>query len=425
MIPQQQLYSFDLVCAQQLDKQDPLADFRNRFHLPVQSSGEPYLYFTGNSLGCQPKGTAEAIKVELEDWKRLGVEGHLHARNPWMPYHERLTDSLSKIVGANPGEVVAMGALTANLHFLLVSFYQPKGRRMKILMEDDAFPSDSYALNSQVAFHGYTPEEAIIRLKPRSGEYYLRTEDILEVIEQEGDQVATLLMGGVNYFTGQAFEMGKITEAAHKQGITVGFDLAHAVGNFPLKLHGWGVDFAAWCSYKYLNAGPGAVAGVFVHERHAHNPDLPRFAGWWGHDKERRFLMEPDFVPVPGAEGWQLSNAPVLSMAALRASLDLFDEAGMQRLRAKSELLTGYLAYLIDQIPGISYITPKDPVQRGCQLSLVLDQGGKEVFDQLEAKGVICDWREPNVIRAAPVPLYNSFEEVYHFGRLLREILNG
>jgi kynureninase len=408
--------------ARQLDAQDPLHKYREQFHLPVQKNGKPFLYFTGNSLGCQPKSTREYVMTELDDWEKLGVEGHFHARNPWMPYHEFLTDSVSKLVGASENEAVVMGSLTNNLHLLMVSFYRPTAERYKILMEADAFPSDHYAMDSQAKFHGYDPKDAVIKMKPRAGEYTVRTEDILDMIEKEGDSIATIMFGGMNYYTGQLFEMEKITKAGHAKGCIVGFDLAHAVGNVPLKLHEWGVDFAAWCHYKYCNAGPGSVAGLFVHERFAHDFERPRFAGWWGHDKERRFLMESEFHPIVGAESWQLSNAPILSMASLRASLAIFDEVGMEALRAKSLKLTAYLEYLLadvyDQVP-IQVITPSDPAQRGAQLSLLTLKDGKALFNKLMDHGVITDWREPDVIRMAPVPLYNSYEDVWQFVQLL------
>lgn len=408
--------------ARQLDAQDPLHKYREQFHLPVQENGKPFLYFTGNSLGCQPKSTREYVMTELDDWARLGVEGHFHAKNPWLPYHEFLTGSVSKLVGAKEGEAVVMGSLTNNLHLLMVSFYRPTPTRYKILMEDDAFPSDHYAMDSQAKFHGFDPKEAVIKMKPREGEYVVRTEDVLEMIEREGDSIATIMFGGMNYYTGQLFEMEKITKAGHAKGCIVGFDLAHAVGNVPLKLHDWGVDFAAWCHYKYCNAGPGSVAGLFVHDRFAHDIERPRFAGWWGHDKDRRFLMESEFHPIPGAESFQLSNAPILSMASLRASLALFDEVGMDAIRAKSLKLTAYLAYLLadvyDQVP-IQVITPSDPNLRGAQLSLLALKDGKALFNKLMEQGVITDWREPNVIRMAPVPLYNSYEDVWKFVQIL------
>ncbi|MDB4286030.1 kynureninase [bacterium] len=411
-----------LAFAQEMDAQDPLRSYRKQFYHPLQKNGEPYLYFTGNSLGLQPKGVEENVLEEIREWQKLGVEGHFHGKHPWMPYHEFLTESLAKVVGAKPLEVVAMGSLTSNLHLLLVSFYRPKDNRYKIVIEGDAFPSDIYAVESQAKFHGYDPEDAVIKLRPRTGEHTIRTEDILSLIEEQGSSIATIMLGGLNYYTGQAFEMAKIVEAGHQQGCVVGFDLAHGAGNLHLKLHDWNVDFAVWCNYKYLNAGPGSVAGLFVHERHANNPDLPRFAGWWGHDKETRFKMGPDFQPISGAEGWQLSNAPILSMAALRASLALFDEVGMEALNTKSRMLTGYMEFLLqdvfDKVP-IEVITPSDPDQRGCQLSLLTLKNGKQLFDKLTEKGVITDWREPNVIRMAPVPMYNSFEDVWRFVEIL------
>jgi len=326
----------DLNYAIELDRNDPLNSYRQKFHLPVRENGEQYLYFCGNSLGLQPKSTSEFVNQELEDWKMLGVEGHFRAKNPWMPYHEFLTNSLAKIVGAKPIEVVAMNALTVNLHLMMVSFYRPKGKRVKIMMEADAFPSDHYAVKSQLNFHGVSNEDGLILLKPREGEDTIRTEDILQIIEEQGETIALIMIGGVNYYTGQLFDMKTITSAGHSKGCTVGFDLAHAVGNVKLELHSWGVDFAVWCSYKYLNAGPGAVAGCFVNEKHASDSDLPRFSGWWGHDKESRFTMPDDFVPIPTTESWQLSNAPILSMASLRASLAIFEEVGVEKLNAKS-----------------------------------------------------------------------------------------
>ncbi len=408
--------------ARQLDAQDQLRSYRERFHLPAQKNGEPFLYFTGNSLGLQPQSTRDYVMTELDDWAKFGVEGHFHARNPWMPYHEFLTESVSRLVGAQAGEAVVMGSLTNNLHLLMVSFYRPTATRYKILMEADAFPSDHYAMDSQAKFHGFDPKDAVIKMKPREGEYTVRTEDILDMIAREGDSIATIMFGGMNYYTGQLFEMEKIVQAGHAKGCIVGFDLAHAVGNVPLKLHDWGVDFAAWCHYKYCNAGPGSVAGLFVHERFAQDTDRPRFAGWWGHDKERRFLMESEFRPIAGAESWQLSNAPILSMASLRASLAIFDEVGMEALRAKSLKLTAYLEYLLadvyEQVP-IQVITPSEPAQRGAQLSLLTLKDGKALFNKLMEQGVITDWREPNVIRMAPVPLYNSYEDVWRFVQIL------
>ncbi len=405
------------------DAADPLRKFRERFHMPKHNGNEA-IYLTGNSLGLQPKTVRAFIEQELKDWETLGVEGHVHAKNPWLPYHEFLTESLARIVGAKPIEVVAMNSLTTNLHLLMVSFYRPTAERYKIVIEKGAFPSDQYAVVSQLAFHG-SDRDALIELSPREGETTLRTEDILETIEREGDSIALILIGGVNYYTGQAFDMQAISEAGHKKGCVVGFDLAHAAGNIELRLHDWDVDFAAWCSYKYLNAGPGAIAGAFVHERHSQNFDLPRFAGWWGHDKETRFLMGPEFRPIAGAEGWQLSNPPIFQLAALRASLEIFDEAGMHALREKSENLTGYLEHLLGTIQDdrISLITPADPKDRGCQLSIRVRDADKTLFDSITQRGVIADWREPDVIRVAPVPLYNSFKDVFRFSGVLKECL--
>lgn len=411
--------------AAKMDAADGLAGFRPKFLIPKTSSGEDCLYFTGNSLGLQPVTARKYIEEELDDWARLGVEGHLHARHPWLPYHEFVTEPLARVVGAKTGEVVAMNSLTVNLHLLMVSFYRPTADRFKIVIEKGAFPSDRYAVVSQLEFHGYSPDDALIELAPREGEATLRTDDILAAIEREGGSIALILMGGVNYYTGQAFDMQAITAAGHKSGCIVGFDLAHAAGNLPLQLHDWDVDFAAWCSYKYLNAGPGGIAGIFVHERHSRAFDLPRFAGWWGHNKETRFLMGPNFAPLAGAEGWQLSNPPIFQLAALRASLEIFDEATMPRLREKSEVLTAYLEFLLKQIDTdrISLITPGDAADRGCQLSIRVKNADKALFDAVTARGVVADWREPDVIRVAPVPLYNTFGDVYSFAEILAEIV--
>jgi kynureninase len=396
---------------------DPLVAFRERFHIPPMPNGSDCVYLCGHSLGLQPTSTREYVEQELEDWAGLGVDAHFQARNPWMPYHEILTDSLSRLVGALPIEVVAMNSLTVNLHLMMVSFYRPAAKRNKILIEANAFPSDQYAVKSQIQYHGYHPAEALIEVKPRAGETWIRTEDIEELIAQEGDKIALLMLGGVNYYSGQAFDFRRITDAGHAKGCVVGFDLAHAAGNLPLKLHDWDIDFAVWCSYKYLNAGPGAIAGCFVHQRHARDSQLPRFSGWWGHDKGNRFRMPPDFEAISGAEGWQLSNPSILSAAALRASLEIFDEATMQRLRAKSELLTGYLEFLLQQTSSkaFSIITPQDGAHRGAQLSLRVRENGREVCDTLAKKGIICDWREPDILRVAPVPLYNTFSDVHTF----------
>jgi len=415
-----------------LDKNDQLSRFRERFYIPKDTDGADVIYLTGNSLGLQPKSTRAFIEQELDDWARLGVEGHVHAKNPWLPYHEFLTESLARVVGAKPSEVVAMNSLTVNLHLLMVSFYRPTATRYKIIIEKGAFPSDRYAVESQLKFHKVLlsseseTQNALIELSPRDGETTLRTEDILGNIDREGDSVALILLGGVNYYTGQAFDMQAIAEAGHKNGCVVGFDLAHAAGNLELELHDWDVDFAAWCSYKYLNAGPGGIAGAFVHEGHAKSFGLPRFAGWWGHDKETRFLMGPEFIPLAGAEGWQLSNPPIFQLAALRASLEIFDEATIPALREKSVKLTGYMEHLLAQIETdrIEIITPNDPVERGCQLSIRVRNADKKLFDAITTRGVIADWREPDVIRVAPVPLYNSFEDVSRFAGILSECLN-
>lgn len=411
--------------AERLDANDPLSSFRSRFHIPLTSTGEETVYFTGNSLGLQPKTARACIEEELDEWARLGVEGHLHAKHAWLPYHEFVTEPLARLVGAHPAEVVAMNSLTVNLHLLMVSFYRPTSDRYKIIIEKGAFPSDQYAVASQLAFHGVN--DGLIELAPRDGESTLRTEDIIDAIDREGDKTALIMLGGVNYYTGQAFDMRAITDAGHKRGCIVGFDLAHAAGNLELRLHDWDVDFAAWCSYKYLNAGPGGIAGIFVHERHAHSFGLPRFAGWWGHDKATRFLMGPEFQPMPGAEGWQLSNPPIFQLAALRASLEIFDEAGIGNLRKKSVELTGYLEFLLSEIKDerISLITPADAAQRGCQLSIRVKDADKSLFESIGAKGVVSDWREPDVIRVAPVPLYNSFRDVFRFTQILRECLQS
>lgn len=411
--------------ALEMDARDPLKAFRQKFHIPPKKDGGEAVYFCGNSLGLQPHSARAYIERELKDWERLGVEGHFHAQNPWFSYHEFLTEKTARLVGATPNEVVNMNSLTVNLHLMMVTFYRPTPSRYKILMEHSAFPSDQYAVSSQVLFHQYDPSSAIIEMKPRAGDDCVRTEDIEKVISEEGDSIALVLFGGVNYYTGQLFDMGRLTKAAHARGCLVGFDLAHAAGNVLLKLHDWDVDFAVWCTYKYLNAGPGAIAGCFVHERHTKKTELPRFAGWWGHDKSTRFLMGPLFRPIQSAEGWQLSNPPVIQLAALKASLDIFDEAGMENLRKKSEWLTGYLEYLIREIEGdlVSIITPADAAQRGCQLSLRFKKNGKAYFEKLIKNGVICDWREPDVIRLAPVPLYNSFHDVYSFAQILKHKL--
>lgn len=411
--------------ARQLDVADPLAAWRGRFHIPVRPDGSEVIYLCGNSLGLQPKAVRRAVEQELDDWARLAVDAHFHGRTPWYSYHEVFRESGARLVGGVPGEVVTMNGLTVNLHLMMATFYRPTADRHAVLMEDCAFPSDTYAVRTQVAWHGFDPQEAVVTPKPRPGEHALRTEDIEAVLEREGRRIALVMMSGVNYYTGQVFDMQRIAAAARRHGCVVGFDLAHAAGNVELALHDWDVDFAAWCTYKYLNCGPGSVAGCFVHERHGRNLELPRLGGWWGNDPATRFLMhlQPRFVPREGADGWQLSNPPILSMAALRASLSIFDEVGMAALREKSRRLTGYLQFLLDRFPSERYevITPRDPEARGCQLSILAHDRPRELFDRLSAAGVVCDFREPNVIRVAPVPLYNSFLDVWRFARILQE----
>lgn len=408
-----------------LDAADPLTRFRDQFHIPRRGSGEEVVYFTGNSLGLQPRRVRGYIEQELQDWETLGVEGHARAKHPWMPYHEFLTGQMADVVGAKPIETVVMNSLTVNLHLLLISFYRPSGERRKVMIEKGAFPSDRYAIEAQIKLHGLDPASDLIELEPREGEATLRTEDMIAAIEREGPSLAMVLFGGVNYYTGQAFEMREITAAGHAVGAIVGFDLAHAAGNLELKLHDWGVDLAVWCSYKYLNGGPGAVGGAFVHERHADCPDRPRLAGWWGHDKATRFLMGPKFNPIAGAEGWQISNPPILQMASLRASLEIFAEAGMSALRERSVRLTAYLEQMLAAIDDdrISVITPTDPEQRGCQLSIRVKNADKSLFTAISERGVVADWREPDVIRVAPVPLYNSFGDIEKFVRILGSVL--
>ncbi len=400
-----------------MDRRDPLAHFRERFYFPKSKDGADCIYLCGHSLGLQPKTAASFIEQELHDWAQLGVEGHFHATNPWMPYHRQLAQRTAALVGAETIEVVVMNSLTVNLHLMMASFYRPTAQRHKILVEYGAFPSDQYAVQSQIRFHGLNPASSLLELRPRDGESCLRREDIDSLIDREGDAIALILLGGVNYATGQVFDLEQITQAGHRKGCVVGFDLAHAAGNVPLRLHDWGPDFAVWCSYKYLNGGPGCVAGCFVHERYAHAHTGPRFAGWWGHDEESRFRMGPEFRPMAGAEGWQLSNPPILALAPLRASMDIFAEAGMERLRAKSVLLTAYMRFLLEKSPSekFSIVTPRDESQRGAQLSIRLPGQGREFCDRLSAAGVIGDWREPDTFRVAAVPLYNSFQDVFGF----------
>ena len=404
--------------AKSLDKKDPLRKFRSEFHIP-KLKGKSVLYFCGNSLGLAPKNAKKLLLEELDDWAALGVEGHFHARRPWLYYHKFSKKVLAQLVGAKPSEVVAMNQLTLNLHLMLTSFYRPSPQRFKIIIEAGAFSSDQYAFESQIKLHHLNPSDVLIELAPRPGEHILRTEDILATIREHSPALALVIMGGVQYYTGQFFDIKRITAAAHQAGAYAGFDLAHAIANVPLNLHRDRVDFAVWCSYKYLNSGPGSVAGAFVHEEHANNFNLPRLAGWWGHQEKERFQMKKGFVPMPGVDGWQLSNFPVLSGAAHLASLEIFEKSGVSALRKKSVLLTGFLKFLLQQIPShtqrFTIITPDREKERGCQLSILMKQNGRRVFDKITKQGVIADWREPDVIRLAPVPLYNSFEEVYRF----------
>ena len=409
-----------------MDRNDPLKYYRTQFHLP-KVKGKTALYFTGNSLGLQPKATKKLVNEELEDWAKLGVEGHLHAKRPWLYYHKFMKRSLANLAGAKPIEVVSMNQLTVNLHLMMVSFYRPTKTRFKLIVEAGAFPSDQYAFESQLKLHGIDPADGLIELTPRTGEFTLRTEDILKSIEEHRDQLALILIGALQYYTGQFFNISVITQAGHKAGALVGFDLAHAIGNVPLHLHKDEVDFAVWCSYKYLNSGPGGVAGAFIHERHASNFELPRLAGWWGHEEKERFQMRKGFKPMAGAEGWQLSNYPILAGSAQLASLEIFQKAGIKVLRKKSLLLTAYLYYLLQECDSagnyFSIITPTNPGKRGCQISILIKKDGLKIFNALTKKGIIADWREPDVIRIAPVPLYNSFEDVFKFAAIFSTVL--
>jgi kynureninase len=408
--------------ATELDRADPLAPYRDRFHIPRYEDGNEVAYLCGNSLGLAPKAAGACVQQELQAWETLGVEGHFKPMRPWVSFHELFAEHLARIVGARPYEVVAMNTLTVNLHLMLTSFYRPTVNRFKVLVGHAAFPSDRYALASQIQLRGFTPQASLIVATPREGEHTLHTEDIVALIEQHGASLALILMDSVNYYTGEVVDIARITEAAHAHGIVAGFDLAHAAGNVPLSLHDWNADFAVWCHYKYLNGGPGCVAGCFVHERHGFSRDpLPRMAGWWGHDKHNRFAMGPEFEPIPGAEGWQVSNPPLFSLAALLPSLELFSEVGMPRLRAKSESLTGFLDRALRELLAerIEIITPSEPTQRGCQISIRVKRNAKPTFAALIAHGVICDWREPDVIRLAPVPLYNRFADVARVAEVL------
>ncbi len=419
----------NLPFAKRLDQDDVLKEFRNEFFIPKTSDGKDYIYLAGNSLGLQPKKVKEFVNEELDDWAKLGVEGHLYARHPWLPYHESVTESMARLVGAKPFEVVVMNTLTVNLHLMMVTFYRPTAKKYKIVIEGGAFPSDQYAVKSQIKFHGFDPKTALIELMPRPGEACLRTEDIVSTIDSQSESIALVLLGGVNYLTGQAYDFHEIARSAKKNHCEMGLDLAHGVGNLVLNLHDWNVDFAVWCTYKYLNAGPGGLSGSFIHERHSKNFELPRFAGWWGHNKSTRFQMGSEFDPLHGAEGWQLSNPPILQLAALRASLEIFDRAEMNCLRAKSEKLTGYLEFLIKSLDTDFYsiVTPSTPSQRGCQISLKTGKkkshiGSKEFVSKMARHGIICDYREPGFIRLAPVPLYNTFTDVYIMANILDQL---
>lgn len=413
--------------AHKLDLADELADFRDRFHIPKNKEGKDKIYFCGNSLGLQPKSTKKAIEQELEDWANLGVDGHISGKNPWLPYHELLSEPMAKIVGAKKSEVVVMNSLTANLHLMMVSFYRPTKERYKIVIEHTTFPSDVYAVKSQLRFHGFNPAEGLIFLKPKSGQSLITKEDIDELLNAHGSEIALIMIGGVNYYTGQYFDLKYITDAGHKHGCVVGFDLAHGAGNIQPNLHEIGADFAVWCTYKYLNSGPGALSGAFVHEKHADWGDRPRFEGWWGTNKSNRFKMKHEFESISGAEAWQLSNPPIMAMAPIKASLEIFQEAGMDRLREKSKLLVEFALECLQDVDDtkIKILIPEDPEARGCQLSLQMQNPDKALFHALEARDIVADWREPDVIRIAPVPLYNTFEDVYKFSKILREELSN
>jgi kynureninase len=411
------------------DATDELARFRQQFLIPKHEGAEVY-YFCGNSLGLQPVRTKEYILRELDHWAENAVEGHFRGEMPWKDYHHFFKAQMADLVGATPQEVVLMNTLTTNLHLMMVSFYRPTPTRFKILVEGGAFPSDQYAVETQAKFHGYNPDEAVVELHPRKGEFNLRPQDILDRIQELGDSLALIMIGGVNYYTGQLFDMEAITKAGHKVGAVVGFDLAHAAGNVKLNLHQWGVDFAVWCTYKYLNSGPGGPGGCFVHERHSENPDLPRFAGWWGHHEAERFLMKKGFIPMPGADAWQLSNAQILAMSAHKASLDLLSETTIEQRHNKAQNLWTFAVEMLDDIMAqhpnwLQIITPLAANEHGCQISLLTNDQGRKLFDYLSEKGVITDWREPNVIRLAPVPLYNSFNDVYQFGYHLKQAIEA
>jgi kynureninase len=422
------MFKNTLEFAQQLDKEDPLNRFREKFYIPFMN-GKESIYFTGNSLGLQPKTAQDYILRDLEDWANYGVEGHFHGRNPWIRYHEMFPAKLAPILGALEEEIVVMNQLTINLHLLLITFYRPTKERYKIICEAKAFPSDQYALQSQALIAGLDPDKTIIEVKPRDGEKVIRNEDIIASIKEHGNELAVVIIGGINYYTGQVFDMEAIILAAHHAGAYCGFDLAHAVGNIELKLHDWNADFACWCSYKYLNSGPGSVAGAFIHQRHITDKSLIRLQGWCGTNKEKRFKMEKEFDPIPTAEGWQLSTSPLLNMSAHNASLDIFEEAGFKNILAKMKKLSAYLLFILDDINAssskeiIEIITPRNENEHGCQVSLLMLDKGKEIFESLKKNSVIIDWREPNVIRLAPVPLYNTFEDIYKFGEIIKNII--
>lgn len=423
------LYNYKLskAYAQQQDLEDPLNNYKKRFHIPKNKKGEPLIYLTGNSLGLQPKTTSDYINQELQDWAQLGVEGHFESKNPWLSYHELLTDNMAHVVGAKPSEVIVMNTLTTNLHLMMVSFYKPTSKRYKILIESDAFPSDKYAVESQLRHHGYNDKEGLILWKPRPNETLLRHEDLERILKEQGEEIALIMVGGVNYYTGQFLNLKRITTLGHTYGCTVGFDCAHGAGNVALNLHDSGADFAVWCTYKYLNAGPGSLGGCFVHERHGNNKTLNRFTGWWSHNKKTRFNMRGEYDQLPGAEGWQLSNPPILSMAAIKASLDIFNQVGIDKLIVKSRKLTLYFEFLLEQFTNntIQIITPKTPEDRGCQLSIQVNDANKSLHNELTKSGVITDWREPNVIRCAPVPLYNTYLDVFNMVEILKTILSS
>ena len=415
-------FSNTLEYAKSLDNSDPIKSYRNRFFIP-QHNGKDCIYLCGNSLGLQPKSVQAHIQQELDDWANLGVEGHFDGQNPWMYYHHLFSAPVARLVGAKENEVVVMNTLTTNLHLLMGTFYKPTATRYKIVIEEHAFPSDHYVVESQLAYHGFDWKDGLIELKARDGEHTLRTRDILDKLDEHASEIALILIGGVNYYTGQLFDMAAITEKGHSIGAKVGFDLAHAAGNVELQLHAWDVDFAAWCSYKYLNSGPGGPSGIFIHERFGLDPKTKRFAGWWGHDEESRFEMKPGYIPMKGAQGWQLSNAQIMAMAPHKASMEIFDEVGMKALNEKSTKMTSYLEFLLNDINEGQFeiITPQNESERGCQLSLLTDASGPDIYTRIKEAGVIADWREPNVIRIAPVPLYNSFEDCWRFAQLMKQ----